>query len=256
VDQVRVLTGTTLQNAIGWVAGIATVLVNIVFCLIISVYLMLDGRRIVAGALTLTPRPYRPQMTGILQSINDNFGGFIRGQLILAVVYALGVAFVMWVSGLNYKAISAIFAAVAMLIPFVGPFISIIPPLLIALFSNPGDVWWVALLLIIMQQLVLNVVGPRVFGHTVNMHPLLVIGSALAGASVAGIWGALFGIPVAGIVASIVRRVYLNQQTRDAALSTASQPAALATEVTDAATPSDDAAPRPPGVPARRRDSA
>lgn len=209
VGQVQSFTGQVLQNAIGWLTGAAAALVNVVFCLIISVYMMLDGRKILAGLLTLAPRRYRGEVRAVLQSINENFGGYIRGQVILSIVYGLGVGLVMWVAGLEFKIISALFAAVALVIPFVGPFISLLPALLVGLLTKPGDLWWVVLLLIGMQQVVLNGVGPRVFGQTVNMHPLLVIGAALAGAALAGFWGALFGIPVAGIIASALKRLYL-----------------------------------------------
>jgi predicted PurR-regulated permease PerM len=210
-------------------------MVNIAFCLIIAIYIMLDGRRIMTGTLGLIPRHYRGEVQAIMQSINENFGGFIRGQLILAVIYAIGVAVVMVIAGLDYKVTCAIFAGFAMLIPFVGPFISIVPPLLVAVFTNPDRIWWVILLLIIMQQVVLNGIGPRVFGRTINMHPLVVIAAALAGAATAGVWGAIFGIPVAGILASIVKRLYVLQQQRDA-----SQPAALEAPpiVVEAGTPS------------------
>jgi predicted PurR-regulated permease PerM len=210
VGQVQAFTGQVLQNAIGWLTGAAAVLVNVVFCLIISVYMMLDGRRIIAGLLMLVPRRYRGEVRAVLQSINESFGGYIRGQVILSAVYGLAIGLVMWAIGLEFKIISALFAGVALVIPFVGPFISLLPPLLVGLLTRPGDLWWVVLLLIGVQQVVLNVVGPRVFGRTVNMHPLLVIGAALAGAALAGFWGALFGIPVAGIIASAVKRLYMN----------------------------------------------
>ena len=181
LDQVRAITGQALQNAIGLLTGAASVVINLVFCLIISVYMMLDGRRIIAGMLAMLPRLYRAEARAVLQSIGDNFGGFIRGTLILSAVYAVGVALTMWLIGLEYKAVSALFAGVALIIPFVGPAISLAPALLVALLTRTGDVWWIALLLFVMQQSVLNIVGPRVYGRTVNMHPLLVIGAALTG---------------------------------------------------------------------------
>jgi predicted PurR-regulated permease PerM len=215
LDQVRAFTGQALQNAIGLLTGAASVAVNLVFCLIISVYMMLDGRRIIAGMLALLPRRYRDEARAVLQSIGDNFGGFIRGTLILSAVYAVGVALTMWLVALDYKAISALFAGVALIIPFVGPAISLAPALLVALLTRPGDAWWIALLLFGMQQAVLNIVGPRVYGRTVNMHPLLVIGAALTGAAVAGFWGALFGIPVVGIFASAVKRLFSGQSPEE-----------------------------------------
>lgn len=217
VDQLRNITGLVIQNALAWFTGAAALLVNIIFCLIISVYMMLDGRRIVASSLLLLPHRYRGEVNSVLQTIGDNFGGFIRGQLILSTIYAVAVAAVMWTTRLDYIAICAVFAGIAMVVPFVGPFISIVPPIVIVVLTNPGNAWWVILALVVVQQVVLNAVAPRVFGHTVQMHPLLVIAAAMTGATVAGVWGALFGIPVAGIIASIVKRYYtLRQQSEDA----------------------------------------
>jgi predicted PurR-regulated permease PerM len=207
VDQGRVFTGLMLQNTLGLLAGTATFLIDLMFCLIISIYLMLDGRRILGAIIAITPHRYRPEVRAVVQSINDNFGGYVRGTLILSVIYGFAIAAVMVAIGLDYKASSAIFAGLALIIPFVGPAISLLPVLLVALLTRPSDLWWIFLVVLVVQQLVLNGVGPRVFGRTVNMHPLLVIGAALAGAAVAGFWGALFGIPVAGIIASAVKRL-------------------------------------------------
>ena len=216
IEQLRSITGVVLQNALGWVTGMAALLVNIIFCLIISVYMMLDGRRIVASSLLLLPPRYRGEVKSILQTISDNFGGFIRGQIILSTIYALSIAAVMWATRLEYITISAIFAGIAMIIPFVGPFVSIVPPILVAVLTTPDRAWWIILVLMVVQQFVLNAVAPRVFGHTVQMHPLLVIAAAMSGATVAGVWGALFGIPVAGIGASIVKRYYTLRQQSEA----------------------------------------
>ncbi len=88
-----------------------------------------------------------------------------------------------------------------------------------------------ASVLIVVQQFVLNAVAPRVFGHTVQMHPLLVIAAAMSGATVAGVWGALFGIPVAGIGASIVKRYYTLRQQSEAGDLVAAEMAAPAPAV-------------------------
>ncbi|MCC6626357.1 MAG: AI-2E family transporter [Chloroflexi bacterium] len=207
VDQARAFTGQMLQNTIGLLTGAAGFMIDLMFCLIISVYLMLDGRRILAATIAITPNRYRPEVRAVTQSINDNFGGYVRGTLILSTIYGVAIALVMVVVGLEYKASSAIFAGLALIIPFAGPAISLLPALLVALLTRPTDLWWIALVLLVVQQVVLNVAGPRVFGRTVNMHPLLVIGAALTGAALAGFWGALFGIPVAGIIASVIKRL-------------------------------------------------
>src|SRR5205823_4059152 len=81
-----------------------------------------------------------------------------------------------------------VFAALVMLVPFLGPVLAIAPPALIALLVYPDRVWWILLILIALQLAVLNVVSPRVMSQTVGMHPLLVVAAVLVGAKVAGPW--------------------------------------------------------------------
>jgi predicted PurR-regulated permease PerM len=132
------------------------------------------------------------------------FGGYIRGQLLQALLYAAGTSAVMLAAGLSYVAVTAVFTAIIMLIPFVGPVLALIPPVAIAALGHPDKVWWVFILLLLLQQFVLNVFAPKVLGMTVGMHPLLIIASLLVGFRLAGGWGAIFAVPLAGVIVAMI----------------------------------------------------
>ena len=72
------------------------------------------------------------------------------------------------------------------LIPYIGPILGALPPMLVALFNDPITALWVALLFIALQQLEGHVVAPQVFGHTLRINPLLVIFALLLGCSCTG----------------------------------------------------------------------
>ena len=95
------------------------------------------------------------------------------------------------------------------LIPFVGPFLGALPPVLVALFQDPLTALWVALLFLALQQLEGHVVAPNVFGHTLRINPLFVIFALLVGAEVAGLVGALLALPIAAVIRETV--VYLRR---------------------------------------------
>jgi predicted PurR-regulated permease PerM len=155
------------------------------------------------------------------------FGGFLRGQLVLSGVYGLATAAVMSLAGLDFTLVASVFAAVVMLIPFLGPVLAVLPPALIALLVHPDRVWWIVVLLAAAQLAVLNVISPRVMSHTVGMHPLLVFVAVLVGAKVAGLWGALFGVPIAGVVVAMVgfyRLTIEERHVRAAAVSGVPRP--------------------------------
>jgi predicted PurR-regulated permease PerM len=193
-----------VNQAVSLATGIASVLFSMVIVLILSFYMMLDGSRLTNAALRAMPAAWQGDGEYLIHSVYRAFGGYIRGQLLQALLYATGTAAVMLAADLTYVAVASIFAAIIMMIPFVGPILAFIPPVAIAALGYPDRVWWVFLLLLLLQQFVLNVFAPKVLGKTVGMHPLLVIASLLVGFKLAGAWGAIFAVPLAGVVVAMI----------------------------------------------------
>lgn len=216
-----------LANVLAFARGAAAVAMDVVIVLVLSVYLMLDSRRITHAAVRAVPLRQRDDLIYFMESVRRAFGGFLRGQLVLAGIYGMLTAAVMSLAGLDFTLVASVFAALVMLIPFLGPVLAVLPPAIIALLIHPDRVWWIVIILIAGQFAVLNVVSPRVMSQTVGMHPLLVFVAVLVGAKVAGLWGALFGVPIAGVVVAMVAfyRLTLEERRLRAAAVTQSQPA-------------------------------
>ena len=192
----------------------AAILIDVVIVLVLSFYMMLDSGRLTHAAVRAVPAHLRDDLVYFMESVRRAFGGFLRGQLILSGLYGLGTAAVMSLAGLDFTLLASVFAALAMLIPFLGPVLAAAPPTLIVLLVYPERVWWVLLPLVALQFAVLHVVSPRVMGHTVGMHPLLVFAAVLVGAKAAGLWGALFGVPIAGVIVAMVSFYRLTLEER------------------------------------------
>lgn len=189
------------QNALGIAQFLASAVTGLFVVLVLSFYIMLDGERISQDLIRLLPDRFREEARFFVDSIDRTFGGYIRGVLIQAAVYGIGTALVMWIAGLGFVEVVSVFAGIMMVIPFLGGFLAIIPPFFIALFtSSVGTTIFILVALLVLQQIVLNVVTPRVMSENVGIHPLLVFLAILLGLKVAGIWGAIFGIPVGGVL--------------------------------------------------------
>jgi predicted PurR-regulated permease PerM len=96
-------------------------------------------------------------------------------------------------------------------LPFVGPGLALLPPIVIAAAFVPGAFIPVALVLFLVQALIMNLLVPRLMKKTSGVHPIVTILSVLVGAQIAGIWGALFGLPVAAVI-SILANYVINVQ--------------------------------------------
>jgi predicted PurR-regulated permease PerM len=204
VRRVETVAPPIVSNAVTLATKIASFFLQLAIVLILSFYVMLDGHRISRGLLRSVPPGFREDVVFFFASVNSAFAGFLRGQLIQALIYSLGVAAIRGVFGLDLILLTTVVSTLLMLIPFVGPPLALVMPIVIA-FVEGSDSFWLFLILVnVLQQIVLNVVAPRVMSSAVGLHPLLVFVGILCGARVAGVWGALFGVPVVAVITAMV----------------------------------------------------
>jgi predicted PurR-regulated permease PerM len=135
-------------------------------------------------------------------SVAKSFGGFLRGQAILGLVYGVIVAGTSAILALPYLGITSAVAGVLMAIPFFGPFVAWAPPVIVAILAKPDAVVPTILLVGVGWLLVMNILQPRLMQEAVGIHPIVVLGSVLIGSKVAGVTGAIFGIPIAAVLSA------------------------------------------------------
>ena len=198
--QVEQLAGGVVEQAQA-IAGVTIAALGaLVLIIVLSLYMLMDSRRILSRLRGAVPRRYADEAELFQRSIARAFGGFLRAQLILAVVQALLVAVVGTAFGVPYLFLWGTISALAMLIPFFGPPLALIPPIIgTALFAS-GALLPVALILVVVQTVLVNWLQPRLMRGALGLHPILVLVGLLLGAQVAGVWGALFGIPIIAVV--------------------------------------------------------
>ena len=188
-------------TALGEVPSVTVAIFGaLVIVLILSLYMLADSERILAKFQRVVPTRYSDEAEILERTISRAFGGFLRAQVILAGVQtALTVAVVLLV-GLPYAFLIVATSALAMLIPFFGPPLALLPPILATAVFRPEWVLLVAPVLLVVQTILVNYLQPRLMREALGMHPILVLVGLLVGAQVAGLWGALFGIPILAVL--------------------------------------------------------
>jgi predicted PurR-regulated permease PerM len=215
-QQAATLSSALIERSLNIASGIAVLLINIILIVILSFYMTLDGPRLAMRLLEMLPPAWHDDTLTFFTIVNRTFGGFLRAQLAQALFYGLATAILMIVLGLSDVALASVLAAILVLIPLIGGLFAIVPPLLIALIEAPERFLMLLIGLIVIQQVLFNIIMPRLMGQIVGLHPLLVFAAILVGATLAGVWGILFGIPIAGVIASVLHFVYLRATTRNA----------------------------------------
>ncbi len=175
---------------------------NLLFVFFLSLYMALDRERILRFLFRLVPPSYSDEAALFESSISRSFGGFLRGQALMGLVYAAIAAVTSLVLGLPYLPVTASTSGILQAIPFFGPFVSWAPPVLAAIFFAPDAVVPTFVIMLIGWFVVMNVIQPRLMADAVGLHPIVVLGSVLIGSKLAGVPGAVFGIPIAAVISA------------------------------------------------------
>lgn len=201
--------GTSLLGGtLSIVGGLVTLVTDIFLILAITFYLLLDGRGMRNRALRLLPATARERWFFVEATLNRVLGGYIRGQILVALSVGVAAGVGSALLGVQYPLVIGLLAFLFEFIPLVGPVLGMIPAVVIAFFQSPGLALWVIVYFIVLQQIEANIIVPRVSGHAVGLHPLAVLLALLAGVELGGLGGALLAVPVAGVLYVIALALY------------------------------------------------
>jgi len=187
---------------------------NLLFIFFLSLYMAVDRDRIVSFLFRLVPPGYTDEARLLEHSVSRSFGGFLRGQALSGVIYGSISMAASLLLGLPYTPVTAVSSGVLQAIPFFGPFISWLPPVLVAIFFKPEAAVPALIIMVIGWFVLMNIIQPRLMAEAVGLHPVVVLGSVMIGSKIAGIPGAIFGIPVTAVIASFFF-FYLGQHRID-----------------------------------------
>lgn len=189
------------SNAIGLLGNVVAVVFAISLITVISFYVVLDGGRRLNEALKVLPRGAERETRYVLGIIDETFRSYLRGMMLISFIYGVGTASVMLATGLPAALPVALISSLLLAVPFIGDWLALALPLLIAALS--GDfvkLLTVLLVLLFIQQVMLNLLSPRILGSAVRMPAMLVVIAVVLGARLAGITGALLGVPTMGVL--------------------------------------------------------
>jgi predicted PurR-regulated permease PerM len=193
-------------KALNWAEGAGLAVVGLLFSavlvVVVSVYMLLDMDRLAGAADRRFPSA--PGTTPLVERMERALLSYVKGQVALSVIIGSSSGIGLWILGMTgllphggkYALIFGVWAGVTELIPYVGPWLGAAPPVLYALVQHPVSAVWVVLLFLGIQQLEGHVVVPKVMGHSLRLHPLLVIFGLLAGGEIYGFPGILVALPL------------------------------------------------------------
>jgi predicted PurR-regulated permease PerM len=194
----------TVMTAIG---GIVGGVFGIVTILILTLYMLIDSQALGALVLRAFPVEHREQAAAAIREVTTKVSAWLNGQLLLGSIIGTSAGVGLWLLDVPYFYVLALICGVGELVPVVGPFLSAIPALGVALSVSPQKALFVALFLIAQQQLENHVLVPKIMSSQVGVSAVTVLVALLVGGELLGILGALLAVPTAAILQVIVQEI-------------------------------------------------
>lgn len=176
---------------------------------LVTAFVLGDLPRIQAGLLRLVPIRLRPGALDLAKAIDRDLSGTIRGQLVICMINGALTTIGLLILHVKFAITIGFIAGVFSLIPVFGAVMSSIPAVLIALTQSPWTALAVVGVIIIIHLIEANLLNPNILGHTVELHPAIIIFAIVVGEHFFGPVGLLFGVPAAAIIRSVLRYFYL-----------------------------------------------
>jgi predicted PurR-regulated permease PerM len=211
-EQVPNVLSNVWQYGQSFLSTAALVLVSALLIPIITFYLLMDIRSFKRTFLSYFSENKRNEMEKTIIAINHSISGYIFSRVILALMVSISTAIVLWLLGIPFSLFFAVLIFITEFIPAVGAWISFTPILLLALSLDPIKAVVLLIWLAIVQVAENYLVGPKLMGDSMDLHPLTVIIAMLIGGSFAGVAGVLVAVPISAVIKAIVENLVLKQQ--------------------------------------------
>ena len=195
--------------------SVASKIWNIVLGIIISIYLLSDKEKFCALSKKITyavfPKSVAEKSIEITHRSNSTFGKFLVGKILDSVIIGILTFFILTVSKMPYAILISVIVGITNIIPFFGPFIGAIPSFIIILFVSPVKALWFLVIILVIQQIDGNIIGPKILGDSIGVSAFWILFAILVAGKFLGLVGMIIGVPLFAVVYSLLKEIVEGQ---------------------------------------------
>jgi predicted PurR-regulated permease PerM len=208
------LSGGTLTTVANVGASLVSVLSFTLVIVIATIYAVARPRQLINGFVALFPAGRRQRVREILGEMYGTVQRWFLGQLASMTIIGVLSTVALSLIGIPFALLLGVFSGLVSFIPFVGPAISVIPPVLLALIGDPIDALWVVLAYAIIQTIESYLVYPLVMSRAVSLHPAAVMFALLIMGTLFGFVGVLLAVPLVTALQVLLRELWIERMDR------------------------------------------
>ncbi|MBR5516051.1 MAG: AI-2E family transporter [Clostridia bacterium] len=187
-----------------FIGNIINELKNALIGVIFSVYFLYSKEKICAQCKRIIYALFNEVRSGYIMRIakltRENFEGFIIGKIIDSIIIGILTFFVLMICKMPYYPIVALIVGVTNIIPFFGPFIGAIPSAFIIFIADPVKAFWFIIIILVIQQIDGNIIGPKILGFSTDLNALGVMFAIIVMSGLFGVPGMIIGVPVISVI--------------------------------------------------------
>lgn len=193
------------------IMSVASSIWNIILGIIISIYLLIDKEKFFALGKKVTTSLFNEKHTAIILDLanrtNLTFGRFIGGKIVDSAIIGVLTFIILTIFKMPYVLLISVIIGITNIIPFFGPFIGAIPSTIIILFVSPIQAIWFLVIVLVIQQVDGNIIGPKILGDSIGISAFWILFSILVAGKLFGLVGMIIGVPMFALIYSIIKDV-------------------------------------------------
>ncbi len=210
LDLIKQSSGAIANRVLSTVVSAFTTVMNVVFALIVAIYILADKERI--GCFVhrcmcrFMPEKHTERITRVASLSFATFANFVRGQLLEALILGMMCFLGMLIFGFPYAAVVSLLLGVMALIPFFGAWIGGATAAVLVASVDPFKGVMMVVFIVVLQQIEGNLIYPRVVGSTIGMPGLLVMVAVIMGQGLFGVFGILISVPLCAVCYTLLKQ--------------------------------------------------
>ena len=201
--------GTYANSIVSGVVGVISGFLNVIIGLIVAIYVLAEKEHFSAQAkkilYSITKTNRATKIIEKTKFVDKVFTGFISGKIIDSIIIGILCYITLLIFDMPYKELVAVIVGVTNVIPFFGPFIGAIPSALLILMVSPVKALIFVIIIIVLQQLDGNIIGPKILGESTGLSGFFVLCSMLVFGSLFGFIGMLIGVPTFAVIYTVIK---------------------------------------------------
>ena len=201
---------TNLIPVIGnFIMTLGSSILNIIIGIIVSIYILIDKEKFIALSRKVTFSIFSAErskrIVELAQRSNETFGKFLSGKILDSLIIGILTFIILTIFKMPYILLISVVIGITNIIPFFGPFFGAIPSAIIILCVSPIKALWFIGIILVIQQIDGNIIGPKILGDSIGISAFWILFSLLIFAKFLGLIGMIIGVPIFAIIYSIIK---------------------------------------------------